>query len=51
MEKVKKKLSSIIKSDEIKSKIIPYSFSLFSIVFVAYILVNVINHFLSKYVF
>jgi hypothetical protein len=51
MEKAKKKLFFIIKSDNIKSKIIPYGFSLFSIIFVNYILVNVINHYLSKYIF
>jgi len=46
----KKKLSSVIKTGNIKSKVIPYSFSLFSIGFLVFILTNVVNHYLTKYV-
>ncbi len=45
-----RKLSSVIKIDHIKSKVIPYGFSLFSIGFLVFILTNVVNHYLTKYV-
>jgi len=50
-ESKKKKLSSVIKIDKIKSKIISYGFSLFSIGFLVFILTNVVNYYLTKYVF
>lgn len=50
MDKAKKKLSFMIKIKNIKSSIIPYSFSLLSIIFIAYLLVLVINYYLSKYI-
>jgi hypothetical protein len=51
-ESKKKKLSSIIKTANIiKLKIIPYSFSSFSIGFLVFILANVVNHYLSKYIY
>ena len=34
----------------IKSKLVPYSISLFSIIFVGYILISVINYYYSKYI-
>ena len=34
----------------IKSKIVPYSFSLFSIIFVGYILISVVIYYYSKYI-
>jgi hypothetical protein len=49
MAKAKKKLFSLIKSDTVKSKIIPYSFSLLSLAFIIYILINIITHYVSKY--
>ena len=50
MAKVKKKLSSMFKRDDTKTKIISYSFSLFSIGFILYVLISVINYYVSKYV-
>jgi hypothetical protein len=50
MARAKKKLFSMIKSDNIKSKIIPYSFSLLSLGFIVYILISVVNYYVSKYV-
>ncbi len=50
MTKAKKKLSSMIKNDNIKSKIMPYSFSLLSLGFIVYILISTINYYMSKYV-
>jgi len=50
-ESKKKKLSSVIKIAKIKSKIISYGFSLFSIGFLVFILTNVVNYYLTKYVF
>ena len=44
-----KKKFSLLKSNNIKSKIIPYSFSLFSFGFIVYIIISVINYYLSKY--
>ena len=49
MAKAKKKLFSLIKSDNVKSKIISYSFSLLSLPFIIYILINVVTHYVSKY--
>ena len=49
MAKAKKKLFSLIKSDNVKSKIILYSFSLLSLAFIIYILISVITHYVSKY--
>ena len=49
MTKAKKKLSSMIKNDNIKSKIMPYSFSLLSLGFIVYILISVVNYYVSKY--
>jgi hypothetical protein len=46
---MKIKKSSKINYKNIKSKIIPYGFSLFSIGFVGYILVSAINHYILKY--
>ena len=37
-------------SNNVKSKIIPYGFTLFSLVFVGYILVEVVQHYLTKYI-
>jgi hypothetical protein len=34
----------------IKSKIIPYCFTLFSIVFLGYILIKVLEHYITKYI-
>gem|GEM_PF-2970223 len=34
----------------IKSKIIPYSLSLFSIIFIGYIMINVVSLYYSKYI-
>ena len=34
----------------IKSKVVPYSFSLFSIFFIGYILISVLNYYYSKYI-
>jgi hypothetical protein len=50
-ESKKKKLSlSVIKiGNIIKSKIISYGFSFFSIGFLVFILANVVNHYLTKY--
>jgi hypothetical protein len=49
--KKKKSSSSVIKTGNvIKSKIIPYGFSLFSIGFLVFILTNVVNHYLTKYI-
>ncbi len=50
MTKAKKKLSSMIKNDNIKSKIMPYSFSLLSLGFIVYILISTIYYYMSKYV-
>ncbi len=36
--------------NSIKSKIIPYGFTLFSIGFLGYILVKVFEHYIAKYV-
>ena len=49
----KKKLSSlVIKTvNIIKSKVIPYGFSLFSSGFLVFILTNVVNHYLTKYIY
>jgi hypothetical protein len=48
--KKKKLSSSVIKTGNIiKSKIIPYTFSFFSIGFLALLLANVVNHYLIKY--
>ena len=49
MANEKKKLLSMIKSDNIKSKIIPYSFSLLSLGFIVYLLISVVNYYISKY--
>jgi hypothetical protein len=49
MAKAKKKLLSKIKNDNVKSKIIPYSFSLLSFAFIVYILISVVNYYVSKY--
>ena len=49
MASAKKKLSSMIKSNNIKSKIIPYSFPLLSFGFIVYILISVVNYYVSKY--
>jgi hypothetical protein len=47
----KRKLSlSVIKIGNIKSKIISYGFSFFSIGFLVFILANAVNHYLTKYV-
>jgi hypothetical protein len=51
MAKEKNKLFSVFKSDNIKSKIIPYSFSLLSLGFIIYILISTINYYISKYEF
>jgi hypothetical protein len=49
--KKKKSSSSLIKTGNIiKSKIIFYGFSLFSIGFLVFILTNVVNHYLTKYI-
>ena len=49
--KKKKSSSSVIKTvNIIKSKVIPYGFSLFSIGFLVFILTNVVNHYL-KYIY
>jgi|GEM_PF-1812139 len=49
-EAKKKSSSSVIKiGNIIKSKIISYSFLLFSIGFLVFILANVFNHYLTKY--
>ena len=34
----------------IKSKVIPYGFSLFSVIFVGYVLISVLNYYYSKYI-
>jgi hypothetical protein len=49
--KKKKSSSSLIKTGNIiKSKIRSYGFSLFSIGFLVFILTNVLNHYLTKYI-
>jgi len=46
-----KKLIMIIKIfNSIKSKILPYRFILFSIVFLGYILIKLFEHYISKYI-
>lgn len=51
MAKAKKLSSLVIKTvNIIKSKIIPYSFSLFTIGFLVFVLTNVVNHYLTKYI-
>ena len=45
----KKKIFSLLKSNNIKSKIIPYSFPLLSFGFIVYILISVVNYYVSKY--
>ena len=50
MANEKKKLLSMIKSDNIKSKIIPYSFSLLSLGFIVYLLISVVNYYISNYI-
>jgi heme O synthase-like polyprenyltransferase len=48
--KKKKSSSSVIKTGNIiKSKILSYGFSLFSIGFLIFILTNVVNHYLTIY--
>jgi hypothetical protein len=50
--KKKKSSSSLIKTGNIiKSKVIPYGFSLFSSGFLVFILTNVVNHYLTKYIY
>ena len=48
MPKAKKKLFSLIKIDNIKSKIVPYSFSLLSLAFIVFVLISVVNYYVSK---
>ena len=49
--KKKKSSSSLIKTfNIIKSKRTSYGFSLFSIGFLVFILTNVVNHYLTKYI-
>jgi hypothetical protein len=49
--KKKKSSSSVIKTGNvIKSKILSYGFSLFSIGFLVFILTNVVNHYMTKYI-
>jgi hypothetical protein len=49
--KKKKSFTSEIKiGNIIKSKIRSYGFSLFSIGFLVFILINVLNHYLTKYI-
>ena len=45
-----KKISSLGKiNNNIKSKIIPYSFSLLSLGFMVYLLISVVNYYVLKY--
>jgi hypothetical protein len=49
--KKKKSFTSEIKTgNRIKSKIFSYGFSLLSIGFLVFILTNVVNHYLTKYI-
>ncbi len=50
MVKAKEKIFSLIESDNIKSKLIPYRFSLLSLGFIVYILISIVNYYVSKYV-
>jgi hypothetical protein len=37
--------------NKVKSKIVPYAFSMFSIGFVLYLLIGALQHYLNKYIF